>query len=249
MKLDYMVADPAGNITVFVLSDVPKEQYVPVAEHFLADPALKAEQVGFVKPPILGGEARLEMMGGEFCGNAARSFGLLCSRGRKAVSIEITGSSHPLQVSVTGSNAQVEMPLPQAVGDLDGTPAVIFEGIVHLIVQDKKPNEGLVKQLIAAAEARFHPEATGVLFTDGRHMTPVVYVKGTETTVWERSCGSGTFALACFQALKQGDGNHRFGFIQPGGLISAQVEVKDGSVHFGTIGGPVALSEKKQREI
>ena len=76
MKLELVMADPAGNRTALVLSPVPPEGRGPLAARLMALPELHAEQVGFVLPPSAGGLFRLEMMGGEFCGNAARSFGL-----------------------------------------------------------------------------------------------------------------------------------------------------------------------------
>lgn len=249
MKLNFVTADPAGNITVFVLDDVPKAQYVSVANRFLSDPRFGAEQVGFVKSPILGGENRLEMMGGEFCGNAARSFGLLCARGREKAVIEITGSAKPLQVMLSNGGAWVDMPLPTAFRDMNGIPAVEFEGITHLIVQNRAPDEAVLKQLLQEVEACFHPDAVGVLFVDGPRMIPAVHVKGTDSTVWERSCGSGTFAYACWQALAVGEGSHTFSVSQPGGTIAAEVVVKNGTILSGRIGGPVSLSDRQSIEM
>jgi len=72
-----IIANPAGNITAFVLdNNIEKKDYIYVANKLMEIAELEIEQVGFVKEPKLGGELRLEMMGGEFCGNATRSFGL-----------------------------------------------------------------------------------------------------------------------------------------------------------------------------
>ena len=77
MKLNVLRADPAGNITLFVLDPVEKSRRADVAAQLMAVPEYKAEQVGFVCTPQEGGDGRMEMMGGEFCGNATRAFGLL----------------------------------------------------------------------------------------------------------------------------------------------------------------------------
>ena len=53
MELNILRADPAGNITVFVLDPVEKAQRAAIAEKIMAIPALKAEQVGerkYLKP-------------------------------------------------------------------------------------------------------------------------------------------------------------------------------------------------------
>ena len=77
MKITVVMADPAGNRTAIVRDPVPAGERGVVAARIMELPELRAEQVGFEVPPRLGGAGRLEMMGGEFCGNAARSFGFL----------------------------------------------------------------------------------------------------------------------------------------------------------------------------
>ncbi|MCL2271001.1 MAG: hypothetical protein FWC24_06635, partial [Treponema sp.] len=99
MEIEIARADPAGNITVFVLSRLGSAERARAAKALLADPDLKAEQVGFVTAPaVKEGIWRLEMAGGEFCGNASRSFGLLVAAecgltGKHVLSVEISGMS------------------------------------------------------------------------------------------------------------------------------------------------------------
>ena len=80
MKLNIARADPAGNITLLVLSPVEKPARAETAARLMGMPQFQAEQVGFRCPPQAGGDGRLEMMGGEFCGNATRAFGMLLAR-------------------------------------------------------------------------------------------------------------------------------------------------------------------------
>ena len=81
MKFTVVMADPAGNRTAIVRSGVPKAERERVAAAIMADPSLRAEQVGFESRPLYGKSlGRLEMAGGEFCGNAARSFGYMLCR-------------------------------------------------------------------------------------------------------------------------------------------------------------------------
>ena len=76
MELSFQLADPAGNITLLVTTPVPREDHPTLAAGLLSIPELHAEQVGFLVPPQGAGVIRLEMMGGEFCGNALRCAGL-----------------------------------------------------------------------------------------------------------------------------------------------------------------------------
>ena len=75
MKLRIIMADPAGNRTAIVRTPVPADQRAQIAAKILQINDLRAEQVGFETSALMGGTGRLEMMGGEFCGNAARSYG------------------------------------------------------------------------------------------------------------------------------------------------------------------------------
>lgn len=90
MKLRFVKMNPTGNTTVFVLDPVPVPDQAKTALALMAPSVLGGEQVGFVSlaptegppgaGPACGGPgptiaASLRMMGGEFCGNAARSLG------------------------------------------------------------------------------------------------------------------------------------------------------------------------------
>ncbi|GHV93773.1 diaminopimelate epimerase [Spirochaetia bacterium] len=261
MELEIIRADPAGNITIFVLSPVEgREMRAAAAKALLADPALQAEQVGFVLPPDGGGHWRLEMMGGEFCGNAARNFGLYIAgqnglKGKHTLMIEISGAGQPLPVYVDteAGTAAVAMPGPLAETEIECAgrrfPVCVFEGITHVIAEDTEPDEELLHSLLGCFE--HHPDALGVMFYDTkkRFMRPLVWVRATASTVFESSCGSGSAALGVWAARHLRDGGESLALAQPGGIIEVQVEKSEGSVRRLTIGGQVSLSRVQCRHI
>ncbi|MDR1319490.1 MAG: hypothetical protein LBJ90_07685 [Treponema sp.] len=286
MNLEIVAADPAGNITIFVLAaegrgaaefcsakdeePCPPARRAAIAKALLADLSLGAEQVGFVipaKPHTLrwkqtksgGGAAeglwRLEMMGGEFCGNAARSFGLFVARetglaGKGTVTIGISGAAEPLAVHVdteTGS-AAAEMPLPLAEETLEyegrPLPVYVFEGITHVIAEGFEADESLTRALLRLyrpAAGQPPPAAFGVMFYDAarRFMKPAVYVAATDSLVFESSCGSGSAALGVWLARA---GEESFEISQPGGVIEVTTVKRGGEIRRVTIGGKVGLS-------
>ena len=65
MELNILRADPAGNITVFVLDPVEKAQRAAIAEKIMAIPELKAEQIGYACAAEDDVDGHMEMMGGE----------------------------------------------------------------------------------------------------------------------------------------------------------------------------------------
>ena len=143
-KYNIVVANPANNITVFVLDYIEREDYKYIAKDILENTDFNAEQVGFVKEPIMGGDVRLEMMGGEFCGNASRSIGMLFARQNNIESgnvlVEITGSDRPLNTKVDLENetSEIDMPIPKGIESINVSglgkfPIVLIDGINHKI--------------------------------------------------------------------------------------------------------------------
>lgn len=255
MGYEIIVADPAKNITIMVLNRV--ENRVEAARFLLADAALGAEQVGFVVPPKdLQGIWRLEMMGGEFCGNAARSFGLLVARmqglqGNQTVTIGMSGMKEPLPVKVDleqGTAAvRIPRPLAQTSLDLDGQslPVYHFDGITHVIAPDLPPGKLLFYDIRNRLEGA--PDALGVMFYDthSRIMRPAVYVYATDSLVFESSCGSGSAALAVWETRDRVEGEVRCEVVQPGGIIEVRVCKRQDVITDISIGGLVTLSERR----
>ena len=258
MEYRIIVANPAGNITVFVLDDVPQPDFIPLAQKLMNRPELQAEQVGYLKPPRLGGAARLEMMGGEFCGNATRSFGMLTAQrqgkaGKVEITVECSGSAEPLPVSVDfdAGEAETVMPRPLDLITLDGgelgeLSLVFFEGILHVIAPGRTASEELFHQIRLFVEARYTFDALGVMFFDasGPAMDPAVFVKTTETLVFESSCGSGTVATAVWLCRDMPDGTAEYRITQPGGVLKATVEKRGGAVASVRMGGPVTFGSE-----
>jgi len=119
MELNILRADPAGNITVFVLDPVEKAQRAAIAEKIMAIPALKAEQVGYACAAEDDVDGHMEMMGGEFCGNATRAYGMYIAQqkgGLSSVRLRVSGCDHAVtaQVDLKSGTARAEMPCTAA---------------------------------------------------------------------------------------------------------------------------------------
>ena len=228
MKREYEVAvlDPAGNVTAIVLSDVQAAERARIAAQLLRLPELRIEQAAFLTAPRCGGEIRLEMMGGEFCGNALRCAGFYHAlrtgaQGKTCVLAEISGAEgvQPVMADTAAGEASTVMPLPRAVQPADWPDVqavrVTFDGITHFVMDRAQPDDALVQRAIAAA-----PEASavGALFLDraAGSMQPVVFVRETGSCVAETSCASGSVATAVVLTADFADGI---------------TEIGDGAVH------------------
>ena len=256
MELSYILADPSGNTTAFVLTPVAREDYGPVARQVMT--ALDAEQVAFVH------HGRMDMMGGEFCGNASRSFALWQQlhtddgrslrpfTGRQTAAVQVSGAPQPLEVTLRGDGrtlwAAISMPLPKRVIPLTDPalgPVTLVEypGISHLVLEGRAP---LDTDLAHARDVltRLHAEdcCFGLLYAHGNTLRPLVYVRDTDTLIWEASCASGTCAVAAARALAQ-NASLTLELLQPGGSLTAKAELCGGTLTALVLDGPVTFPQ------
>lgn len=254
MGMRIRVANPAGNITIFVMDKADRKDYAKISNLLLCMKEFQAEQVGFVEESE-DGNVHMQMMGGEFCGNATRSFGYLMSmlseEKPEEIAVSVSGSQTPLKVEVDLENgtSRTQMPLPQEIREVDlgedgKYPLVVFDGICHMIVEGKPGDDAFVEKAIEKAKEICDCDAYGIMFLEGEKMTPVVYVQETNSLVWESSCGSGSMGAAVYMSGEKEDGTYVYELLQPGGIIEASVIKKNGRVAVCKMGGPVSISEE-----
>lgn len=263
MKLKVLRANPAGNITLFVLTPVEKELHAVLAERLMAMEEFKAEQVGYWCPAADGTDGHMRMSGGEFCGNATRAYGMLMAAqkgmtGRGRLTLEVSGCDRPVGVDVDmdAHTARSEMPLPrfvrrEAVDDREGV-LVHLGGIAHFVIDGVEPTMAYFEK---AEKALFttmqEPDAYGVIFLDsaGGRMTPLVKVPAANSLFWEGSCGSGSLAAILALSEGRGDGEYTSVFTQPAGTVRATAVRRDGKIVETYIGGSVELDEPVEIEL
>ena len=260
MTIDYLVADPSGNTTILVLTPVPKEQHSSLAAQLLALPGIEAEQVGYVSREA-GKPLRVDMMSGEFCGNASRAFALYRSSlsvpHKNEITVRVSGCDKPLTARIDHStgNVEMDMPTPDEIREFTdkelslnkGGPLVCLDGIAHLILQDVPPMKDTFEMLRDCIYENYDPDlpAFGVMFCDtvNQMMTPVVYVKDVDTTYFEGSCASGTVAAAYALATTLEDGTHQLNLQQPGGTLCTTTIKKENRIEKISLSGIITLSD------
>ena len=242
MEVQFAKISPTQNMTIIVLSPIERAQQPMLAEKLMAYESVHAEQVGFLEEAALpGAMARLQMMGGEFCGNATMSLAAYLAHkssmteGESAVyPLEISGADEVLACDICKKDgvysASVAMPLPEKIETVslpDGSryPAVFFPGIVHLIVPIGKMDEAAAEKSISGWCSALDADALGILLVseDCSAIKPIVYVRATDSAVWERGCGSGTAALGAYLCAKAQQ-NISVSVSQPGGIITAEAQ-------------------------
>lgn len=249
MELQYLLADPAGNRTLFILTPVPAEARGRIAKALMSRPDLACEQVGFVH------DGRMDMMGGEFCGNASRSYGAMLAREQglslpASLQVAVSGSGETLTVTVrpAGKNActaAISMPLPRRIVSLPdtalgGVTAVAYEGITHLVLDSREPEEGdLACAQALVRQCGFCEDCVGLLYLKNGFLRPRVFVRDSDTLVWESSCASGTCAVTAALAANAKQ-SVTLDLPQPGGVLRCEAVWENGLVSL-TLDGPVTF--------
>jgi len=269
MKLSFIKTNPTENMTVFIMDPMPRSMYIDIAKKVMNYNHIYAEQVGFIeKPTSENGEAcvRLHMMGGEFCGNAARALAAVMVQrrvpkirfesGKYIVPLEVSGADEVLLCEVVEEGddnyvTTVKMPLHRGLADTivqyNGRDVqavwVQFDGIMHMIVdssqiESKTEFFKIVKDRLKDSKS----DAFGIMFYDEQNgcMDPLVYVRPTDSTVWERGCGSGTAAVGIYTAYKSNKGTD-MEVKQPGGNIRIKAEWKGNDVVAVYLTGDVKI--------
>lgn len=262
MEISFVKINPAGNITVIVLDQLPRCAYRDVAGQIMSPRGLGAEQVGFAeRPKIQTSAGRLHMMGGEFCGNASRAFGAwLAFRGhpgitwqgqQAAVPIEVSGYEDVLRVGVSMGQggrpvrASSLMPVPQRISRIwfrDSEIALVeFPGITHAVVWEEEATEETFREVAAICGAEAVP-AFGVMFFNETkaEMVPLVAVRDSGSLVWEGSCASGSVAVASALAARDCQSKEKVCLRQPRGELLVCVDW-DGKVVSAEVSGSLEI--------
>ncbi|MEA3422565.1 MAG: diaminopimelate epimerase [Bacillota bacterium] len=267
MKLNFIKVNPSENMTVFIMDPVPRDKHVEISNKIMNYNNIHAEQVGFVEKGTNNGQIRLQMMGGEFCGNASRALASILvlkkhssvdhSNNKAIVPLEVSGTEdiHHLEVIPTESEttfiSSIEMPLHSNIEDICinyndyvyKASLITFSGIMHIIVDDENiaSKHDFFINAINTLEYLDY-DALGIMFLNEEKsfITPLVYVKATDSIVWERSCGSGTAAVGIFLSYKNKK-NIDAVITQPGGELKIITKWENNAVTEATLSGIVSI--------
>lgn len=253
---------PSGNTTAVVFDQILDADRMDLNSRVMSAWKVKEatqpeiEQCCFVTlPKNLEAVARVEMFGGEFCGNATRSVIQLITEGKDYQGmIEVSGVDRPLNFNVSNGVIVVEMPLPQdgnlATQVAEGT-LVRLDGITQLLVTDTKiqqsrtPRELLSDLLARNSYGIAEQPAVGITYYDRatKNAEFGVWVKEVNTVFDETACGSGTCAIGVASALDAKQ-NQKIEVVQPSGesiTTEATFDNESGKVVASNIAGKVSV--------
>lgn len=268
MKLHFIKINPVGNMTIFILDQIPRKDHVYISKKLMDYSNVHAEQVGFIESSTKDKSLlRLQMMGGEFCGNAARSLAAYMAHNNYPqvkrlgklyeVSLEVSGIDKIIHCKVEKlkkSNtylSKIEMPLPISIKEMDihyeensiKIIKVDFPGIIHFIVDTNKiNNKDRFYDVIKETMKDQIYDAFGIMYYNysDKFMEPLVYVKATDSLFWESSCASGTSALGCALSFADKKSINEDVF-QPGGSLRIIVNYDNENINSLYLNGDVKI--------
>lgn len=259
---NYFRANPCGNITGFVVAPVYPGYRKAYTDCIMEQIDKDVEQVGFISPAYEGAPLRMDMMGGEFCANATRAYGLYSASfydtdGLVDIEVYVSGHEGTTDVIADVKNQKAYVALDAPIGreklTIDGKDCTLIKlpGISHLVVEEEEDKE-FVNKALEVLKKDHKDEAYGVLFFNKEklEMIPYVYVEGSETLFREGSCGSGTIAVVNYleDDIAKLDEDYKISIKNPAGELEVFVyEFEDGKKFC--VGGKVELSEVEKKSI
>lgn len=259
---NYFRANPCGNITGFVVAPVYPGYRKAYTDCIMEQIDKDVEQVGFISPAYEGAPLRMDMMGGEFCANATRAYGLYSASfydtdGLVDIEVYVSGHEGTTDVIADVKNQKAYVALDAPIGreklTIAGKDCTLIKlpGISHLIVEEEEDKD-FVNKALEVLKKDHKDEAYGVLFFNKEklEMIPYVYVEGSETLFREGSCGSGTIAVVNYleDDIAKLDEDYKISIKNPAGELEVFVyEFEDGKKFC--VGGKVELSEVEKKSI
>ncbi|WP_336764681.1 diaminopimelate epimerase [Paenibacillus sp. USHLN196] len=264
-EIDFIKFSPTQNMTILVKTDHAAEQYSHIATRLMSYDNVYAEQVGFIEPTRRPeAVARLEMAGGEFCGNACMALAShhaseagLAHQESMDIMLEVSGTDQLIMCHVKKQqneyDCQVSMPIPKQIEQR----TIRYEGIeldmviiryaefIHIVIEVDDFDDTMKKRAQTLARLlglTLGDKLIGILLYQSKseEMAPLIYVPELDSLIWERGCGSGTASVGAYLAWSQQRGITQY-IKQPGGAIKVVAEWDGAELGSITIEGSVGI--------
>ncbi|MCM3673119.1 diaminopimelate epimerase [Peribacillus simplex] len=242
-EIDFIKFNPTQNMTILVKTNYLVEEYKHIASKIMSYDSVHAEQVGFIEKPINNkAAAKLQMAGGEFCGNACMALAafIASEKGLKhndlaEIILEASGTDKLITCQMKRNldeyHCLVTMPIPKKIEQrtikYDGNDLnmiiVRYHEFIHIVIEVEEFSKTVREKAQSLAKllgVTLGANLIGVLLykSKSEEMAPLIYVPHLDSMIWERGCGSGTASLGAYLAWKN-KGEIVTNIRQPGGDI------------------------------
>jgi hypothetical protein len=179
MKIKYI--NTAGQITAVITSKINNKELAIISKSIMQK-SPELDQVGYLQKDTF------QMMGGELSIN-----GLL------AAAILVKGSSQINGLDFIVEQNQVSLTFPRSlIIKVDNKSKIVsLKGITYQVIPGLSTNEKVSnKNILCLKKLSLKSPASGLIYCQDNQIQPLIYVKATNSYIWERACGSGSLAYS-----------------------------------------------------
>lgn len=186
-NINYKLVDTAGQITAVVFDVLKRNKYASIS-NYLMNMDSKIEQVVYIE------KNRVQTMGNELCINGSLAGAYLLGK----PIIEISGIEQSVKFIAKMRTISVQLPL--SLFQTKNKNIIKLTGIVYIISNNKRlANKTYLNKLAD----KYSVPASGIIFNKENCIQPLVYVKETDSLVWENACGSGSLSYFIYSGINR----------------------------------------------
>lgn len=192
--IPYTLVDTAGQTTAVIDVQVSRDQQPIVAKPLMAK-IQNIGQVCFIEKE--NGLYRLQMMGNELSVNGTLAGGNYLLNKLKERSLNVTTSGLKDIIRITKNTVS----FPKSIVVSFSKDFLDFGEICYQFYPEKEQKLDIKLKNILKKLTLNRP-AAGVVYYKGNQIRPIIYVKPTNTFVWETCCGSASIAYSIITEKK-----------------------------------------------
>lgn len=198
---------------------ISSSDYPEISKKIMSPDYIPCEQVGFLVKAQnpLNADLRLEMMGGELCGNGLRGLGYInfLNTKSKQIILESSGTNSTFTIKIL-DDKQVELSSESRIISKEITSKlnlVHLEGISHFIENiENSIDQETIMNRFESLKSKYSAELKSIeaigyipTFTKNsqQEIIPYVYVEKMQSGVFETGCGPGSIAVAFINYIQQ----------------------------------------------
>lgn len=249
MKIEYLIYNPAGNITALVKGDKFDKNQKKIINDEIMRINPQVEQVGFLSLE----ERKITMAGDEFCGNATRCATLYYLNDNNEINIQI---NRDILKAGRDIDNKIWCEIPIYECKIEKLNEKIYKvKLSGITIVPKEMSEITVAEEMLKEEAKniiksynIDDDAVGIIFYKNDLIYPVVWVKAIDTLFLENSCGSGTIGLSILKSVLSNE-SKEYRIKQPSGqILETEIKFENGKIISAILKGEI-IADNIKREI
>lgn len=198
-KVPYTLIDTAGQTTAVIDMPIPRSEQ-PIITKPLMEKVKNIGQVCFIEKE--NKIFRLQMMGNELSINGISAGGFYLLKKLEKSKIIVSSSGLKNKIKIQGVGGKISVIFPKSIILSQTKNFVDFGGICYQFFPENNSNKITVKIKNLLKNLTKNRPAAGIVYYQKNKIRPLIFVKPTNTYVWETCCGSASIAYSMISNRK-----------------------------------------------